>query len=65
MIFSLNIAAIIFYFILIGIVMFLVWLWTILGIIQQSFNGNDKLGWLVVMIFLALLGAIRPLSKIK
>ena len=43
----------------IGILLFLFWLWMLIDCLKRDFKGNyDKVVWVLVMIFLHILGAI-------
>lgn len=43
---------------LILIVPIVLWLIALIDILKSNFNGNNKLVWIVVVIFLPILGAI-------
>ena len=48
-----------FLFVLLGFLLFAIWVWTIIDIIKSDFsNQNDKLLWAVMVILLPLIGTI-------
>lgn len=54
MVMGLGVAAV-----LIGILLFVFWLWMLVDCLKRDFKGDyDKVVWVLVMIFLHLLGAL-------
>ncbi len=48
-----------FFFIIISLLLFAVWIWTLVDIIQSQFNDtNEKLLWIVLVILLPFIGTI-------
>ena len=43
----------------IGVLLFLFWLWMLIDCLKRDFKGNyDKIVWVLVMVFLHILGAL-------
>jgi hypothetical protein len=38
------------------------WLYAIIDVLKSSFKKNDKISWLLVVLFIPLLGSIASLS---
>lgn len=42
----------------IAIAIFAAWVWSIVDIVRSEFEGNGKIVWLLVVIFLGILGTL-------
>ncbi len=47
-----------FFFALLGIGFLVVWIWALIDILKSEFSGNNKIIWLLLVIFIPLLGVI-------
>lgn len=43
---------------LIGIIVFILWVWAIIDIVKSKFPGNNQIVWLLVVILLPALGTL-------
>lgn len=40
----------------------ILWLWALIDCVKREFRGNDKLIWVLIIIFLPLIGSILYLA---
>lgn len=43
---------------LIGLAVFIFWLWMLIDCLTRSFEGSEKIVWALVIIFLGIIGAL-------
>ncbi len=46
------------FFTLLGIGLLVIWIWALIDILKSEFTGNNKIIWLLLVIFIPLLGVI-------
>jgi len=47
-----------FFFFLLGIGLFVLWIWCLVDILKSEFTGYNKIIWILLVLFLQVLGVI-------
>ncbi|WP_432797792.1 PLDc N-terminal domain-containing protein [Poriferisphaera sp. WC338] len=45
-------------FALIGLLIFAIWLWMLIDCCTRDFEGNEKIVWILVIVFTGIIGAL-------
>ncbi len=43
---------------IVSILLFVFWAWMLIDLLKRDFKGNDKIAWIIVLVFSHILGAI-------